>query len=182
MKFLKITFFLFLSLTLISCSDSDETPIYTLSTSNIAGTYNMNSFNVDVDLSTEVTTGVSATFSTIKIIGDIFQIDFVLNSSGSYTVSGQYSVTTTTSVVGGTSTEDSSIVSFTDSGTFSVNATENTITFNSSQDDFLGNEYLDKTFNVTVFNETSFTITQEAEKTIEPITTKANGEVKFVRQ
>lgn len=183
MKLLKSILILFIAISITSCGDdSSSEPAFILSNANIAGTYNISSFNVNVDLSTEVTPGVNATFSTIKIIGDIFQVDFILNTSGSYSVSGQYSVTTTTNVVGGSTTENSSIVNFNDSGTFTINSSENTITFNSSQDDFLGNEYLDKTFNVTVFSENSFTIAQEAEEVIDPITTKANGKVSFTKK
>ncbi len=182
MKLFKILLVLFISVSISSCSDNSSEPIFVLSNANIAGSYNMSSFNTDVDLSTEVKPGLSATFSTIKVVGDTFQVDFVLNASGTYTIAGQYRiVTTVTTVSGGNQDVTPSIVDFNDSGTFNINSTNNTITFTSSKDDFLGSEYLDKTFNVSAFNENFFTITQEGEKLVDPITTTVNGTVSFTR-
>lgn len=183
MKYLKILLIAFISISITSCSDSNDAPVFVLSNATIAGTYNMSNFNTDVDLSTEVRPGLSATFSTIKVVGDTFQVDFVLNESGTYTIEGQYRiVTTVTTVSGGNQDVTPSIVNFTDSGTFNINSTNNTITFASSKDDFLGSEYLDKTFTISVFNENSFTITQQGEEFVDPITTKVNGTVSFTRK
>ena len=49
MKNIKFILFLFLSITILSCSDNDNSvPAFALSNANIAGTYNMSSFNIDI--------------------------------------------------------------------------------------------------------------------------------------
>lgn len=192
MKFFKCILILFISASITSCGDDSSEPPFVLSNANIAGNYNMSSFNTDVDLSTEVTPGVKATFSTIKLVGDIFQVDFVLTSNGSYTASGQYSVTSTVTATGSSPVTNQSIINFSDSGTFNVNTANNTITFNSSNGDFLGSDFIknnfnvnifnNNTFNITVFNENGFKVAQEVEEVVNPIITEVSAVIGFVKK
>lgn len=177
MKLLKLIFVLFVVTTLTNCSSNDTVPTLTLSTNSIAGTYNISSFNSEAVLSTEVTPGISATISTVKIVGDTFQIDFTLNTDGSYTSSGQYRIETTVAPVTGNPVTTPSIVNFSDSGNFSINSNNNTITFSSSTDEFLSG-----TFEVVSFNDTSFGLSQETEEINDPITTTINTNISFVRK
>lgn len=177
MKLIKYILILFIATTFTNCGSNDSEPTLTLSTANIAGTYNISNLNTEAVLTTEVTPGVPVTISTIKIKGDTFQIDFVLNASGSYSASGQYRIETTVIPVSGSQTVTASIVNFSDSGTFNVNTTNSTITFTSSKGDFLSG-----TFKVVTFNESTFTLTQESEEFNDPIKTVLNSNFSFIRK
>jgi hypothetical protein len=172
-KLLVVLFVVFIA----SCSSNDTTnEIYNLTNANIAGTYNIGSLNIDLK-ATAITSGVPVTISTAKNIGDTFQVDFVMNVNGTYTASGQYRVVTTVTPITGAPITNSEIVVFSDSGSYNVNATTNEIGFTSKTD-----EFLDGTFKVTVFNENTFTLTQEFEEVDGSITTNGDAEVSFVRK
>ncbi len=188
MTLLKFILVLFISVSITSCSDEANEPPYRLTNANIVGSYNIESFSLNSDLSNEISPGVSATFSTAKFVGDTFQVDLELDANGTYTLSGQYRVITTITIVGGTNpTIPAAIINFSDSGTYSVNSLDNTIQFNSKSGNFLGATsldpvYLDTSFNIVVFNENTFSIEQEAENTIDKIKTKTNSSISFVRK
>jgi hypothetical protein len=63
------------------------------------------------------------------------------------------------------------------SGSYILNTLQNTITF-SSQDMSL----LEGTFNVIVFNETTFTLNQQVEETLGDLTVKANVNLSLERK
>jgi hypothetical protein len=177
MKNIKFILFLFLSITILSCSDNDNSvPAFALSNANIAGTYNMSSFNIDIKAST-VVSKVTVPVSTGKNVGDTFQINFILNANGSYTVDGQYRVVSTITPTGMTPITNTEIIDIDDSGSFSINTTNNTINFISSKDDFL-----DGTFEIKTFNENSFSIEEETQETDGNITVDILGIVEFVRK
>jgi hypothetical protein len=180
MKILKLTLFLFLTVSALSCSDNSEETIFDLSVANIAGTYSINSLNIDTKV-TSVTdvAGVQVPFTvaTSTSIGDTFQVDFILNTNNSYTASGQYRVVTTVYPAAGSPVTNTEIINLSDSGTYQLNTTNNTITFTSSSGDFL-----EGTLSVAVFNETTVSLTQETENVIDAITTKINASISFTRQ
>ena len=103
-----------------------------MSNDNIAGTYNINSFNIETNV-TSVTdvAGVEVPFTvdTSTSEGDTFQVIFVLNANGSYTASGQYRVVSVVIPAVGSQFTNTEIIDFTDSGSYSLNTVNNTITF-----------------------------------------------------
>ena len=95
MKLLKYFLVLFISITITSCSDSSSEPPYTLSNANIAGTYNIKSLSLNTEVtSSTIVAGVEVPFTVAssESTGDTFGVTFVLNTNGSYTVSGQYRI------------------------------------------------------------------------------------------
>jgi hypothetical protein len=183
MKLLKYFLVLFISISITSCSDSTSEAPFTLSSANIAGTYNINSLslNTKVTSSTNVA-GVEVPFTvaTSKSTGDTFGVTFILNENGTYTVSGQYRVVSVVTPAVGDTVTNNEIIRFPDagdSGTYNLNTADNTITFTSASGDFL-----EGTLNIVAFNETTVSLTQELEEVVDAITTNINANISFVRQ
>jgi hypothetical protein len=183
MKLLKYFLVLFISITITSCSDSSSEPPYTLSNANIAGTYNIKSLSLNTEVtSSTIVAGVEVPFTVAssESTGDTFGVTFVLNTSGSYTVSGQYRIVSVVTPAVGDTVTNNEIIRFPDagdSGTYNINTTDNTITFTSASGDFL-----EGTLTVIAFNETTVSLSQELEEVEDAITTKINANISFVRQ
>ncbi|MBT3741073.1 MAG: hypothetical protein P8N27_03230 [Polaribacter sp.] len=188
MKFLKFILVICISLAFTSCGDDSAEPPYALTKENIAGKYNLSSFNLDMDSSSEVSSGIFATFSSAKFVGDTFQLDLEMNSDGTYSLTGLFRVVSSISIVGGTNPTVPPLgINFNNSGNFSINNLKNTITFNSKSGNFLDLSSLElpsfePVFNVTVFNENSYSITQEAENVNDKIKIKTNSKISFIRK
>ena len=181
MKFFKFILVLLIAVSITGCSNNDSNePLFVLSNDNISGTYNINSFNIETNV-TSVTdvAGVEVPFTvaTSTSEGDTFQVIFVLNANGSYTASGQYRVVSVVIPAVGSQFTNTEIIDFTDSGSYSLNTVNNTITFTSVQGDFLNGE-----LEVVTFNETSFSLSQEEEEVVDKVTTEIKANISFIRQ
>ena len=181
MKFFKFILVLLIAVSITGCSSNDSNePLFVLSNTNIAGTYNINSFIVDTNVTsvTEVA-GVEVPFTVASSTseGDTFQVAFVLNANGSYTASGQYRVVSVVTPAVGNQFTNTEIIDFTDSGSYSLNTVNNTITFTSVQGDFLNGE-----LEVITFNETTITLSQEGEEVVDKVTTEIKANISFTRQ
>jgi hypothetical protein len=176
MKTLKFILFTLIATTILSCSDNSTEPAFILSNESLAGDYDIAVLNIDIETTAEVA-GVAVTISNTAIVGDTFQVDVIFNTDGTYSASGQYRVVSTVTPVGTAPITDTEIIVFSDSGSYSVNAVDDTITFMA-----LGDVLLAGTFNVTVFNETSVTLSQQVEETIGDITSSINMNLSLERK
>lgn len=177
MKIFKIVFALIIALNLSSCGDDSTTELpFTLSVSNIAGTYNISSYNSDI-VNTVVTQDATVTVSNAKKVGDTFQVNFTLNANGTYTAEGRYRIIGTVTPVGKNPIVTPDIIVFSDSGDFSVNIADGTINFNSTTDEFLKGE-----LRFVSFNESSFSLTQQTEEIDAQITAAINTTISFERK
>ena len=103
---------------------------------------------------------------------------YKFNADGTFTAGGQYRVVSTITPVGTPAITESEIIIFEPSpGSYTLDSIENTITF-MSQDAGL----LEGTFNVIVFNETTFTLNQQIEETMGDLTVKANVNLSLERK
>lgn len=174
MKFSKILLLLVIAVSIVSCkSDDDGAVAFTLSNTNIAGTHALNFFLVNIDQSLEFN-GIPVTSNT-SVVGDTFQVTAVFGDDGTYTISGQYRIVATVTV-GGISETDTEIIVLDESGAYQINTTDQTITMSSL------NELGDGTFDVELFNETEFRLTQTISETTPDITSTATSELRFVRE
>jgi hypothetical protein len=165
---------LVIAVSIVSCkSDDDGVVAFTLSNTNIAGTHALNFFLVNLDQSLEFN-GIPVTSNT-SIVGDTFQVTAVFGDNGTYTISGQYRIVATVTV-GGISETDTEIIVLDDSGTYQINTTDQTITMSGL------NELGDGVFDVELFNETEFRLTQTISETTPDITSTTTTELRFVRE
>ena len=157
MKILKSIFVTLLFISVVSCGDNDEPTIpFSLNAESLAGSYNMSALTKDIVTTTVVSNQV-VKISDEKIVGDIFELNFILNADGTYTVEGNYTVESELKPVGSSATTTKDIIPFfTDAGSFTINVLERKIAFISS-----GDEFLNGTLSITAFNETLFTLNQE---------------------
>ncbi len=180
MKLLKFIFFSSFLLLIISCDDDnvDTTP-FILSNENIVGTYNINELNIETKItSTTDVSGVSIPFAvaTSTINGDVFQFSFVLNSGGTFSASGQFVIETVVTPASGEVVTSQEIVNKTNSGSFTLNSEDAKITFVSSEGDFL-----EGTYTILLFNETTLSLNQEIEESSGAITNEINTSISFTR-
>lgn len=177
MKTIKILLLLFVCTTLTNCSDDNAAPTYPLSYENIAGNYNIQSLSINTETTTLV--GVVPITARANGVGDTFQVDLLLNTDRTYTIKGEHRIVVTTTVPGVPSTTTEEIIVIDESGSYSINNANNSITFSDQNAEFLNGS-----LNVSVFNESSFSLTQEVEGT-EPLTNsdfKVNLAVSFIRK
>lgn len=177
MKILKSLFVLFIAISLSSCSSETSAPTYPLSLANIAGTYNIQSLSVSTDINTTTSNGLSIKVATASLVGDIFQIDLVMNTDGTYTAKGAYTTTYRLSPVAGPGVEEVKIVNIDYSGNFALNTVDNRITFSGGllQD-------LSGTLEFQTFNETSFSLFQEIDLNVGSNVETAKTAVSFIRK
>ena len=181
MKILKFIFFLSFILLITSCSDdnADTTP-FILSNENIIGTYNISELNIETKVtSTTDVAGVLIPFTVATSIsnGDIFQFAFVLNSDGTFSASGQFVIETEVTPATGDVVTNEEILNNTNSGTYTLNSENAKITFVSSIGDFL-----EGTYNILLFNETTLSLNQEIEQLSGAITNEINTSISFIRE
>lgn len=156
MKLFKIIFFICITATLSSCGDSDDGEDFTLSNTNIAGTYEMNAYRAEKSEDATSSSGSSVNLSKTVTVGDTFQLNLVLSAAGTYTASGQYRTVATITPNGENSSEESKIVVVDVSGTYQLNAVDKTLVFNPQNDDFFKG-----LFTIKTFNENSLRLEQE---------------------
>ena len=177
MKKLKYIFFAVITATILSCADNSTEPELILSNESLAGNYDIAVLDSDLETST-VVADVPVTVANASLVGDTFQVDVIINADGTFSAGGQYRVVSTITPVGTAPITETEIITFdTSSGSYILNTLQNTITF-SSQDMSL----LEGTFNVIVFNETTFTLNQQVEETLGDLTVKANVNLSLERK
>ncbi|MFK8059462.1 MAG: hypothetical protein AB8B78_05160 [Polaribacter sp.] len=171
MKTIKLILALSIAIFITSCSsDDNKTVAFDYIIGNVAGNYTIKSYNADLS-NTVNTQGTNVAVSSAKKLGDTFQVNIQLNANGTYTALGQYRVVTTVTPVSGSATTTPAIINVDDSGSFSVSTSgARTISFVTKTGEFLLGKY-----DVNLFNETTFTLTQDSEKTDGNITTKTKA-------
>ncbi|WP_397445037.1 hypothetical protein [Polaribacter sp. R77954] len=179
MKNLKYILVLVLSVSFFSCGDDNSgNTVFTLSYANIAGTYEILSLEGEQNETATTNSGAVVNVFTSTIVADSFDdVNFTLNSDGTYTATGAYRIVINETPNGGTTTTDSEIEVFEASGTYTINNTTNTITFSPSND-----EFVEGLFEVITFSETTFTITQEDSDVNGGITTTSTVRMALVRK
>ena len=177
MNKLKYILFAIITSTILSCADNSTEPELILSNESLAGNYDITVLNSDIETST-VVANVPVTVANASLVGDTFQVDVVINADGTFSAGGQYRVVSTITPVGSDAITETEILTFEQTdGTYSLNTLENTITF-SSQDVSL----IEGTFNVIVFNETTFTLNQQVEEIVGDLTVRANVNLSLERR
>jgi len=177
MKTLKLILFAVITSTILSCADNSTEPELILSNESLAGNYDIAVLDSDLETST-VVADVPVTVANASLVGDTFQVDVIINADGTFSAGGQYRVVTTITPVGTAPITETEIITLDpSSGSYILNTLQNTITF-SSQDMSL----LEGTFNVIVFNETTFTLNQQVEETLGDLTVKANVNLSLERK
>lgn len=177
MNKLKYIFFAVITSTILSCADNSTEPELILSNESLAGNYDITVLNSDIETST-VVANVPVTVANASLVGDTFQVDVVINADGTFSAGGQYRVVSTITPVGSDAITETEILTFEQTdGTYTLNTLENTITF-SSQDVSL----IEGTFNVIVFNETTFTLNQQVEEIVGDLTVRANVNLSLERR
>jgi hypothetical protein len=177
MKTLKLILFAVITSTILSCADNSTEPELILSNESLAGNYDIAVLDSDLETST-VVADVPVTVANASLVGDTFQVDVIINADGTFSAGGQYRVVTTLTPVGTAPITETEIITLDpSSGSYILNTLQNTITF-SSQDMSL----LEGTFNVIVFNETTFTLNQQVEETLGDLTVKANVNLSLERK
>ena len=177
MKTLKLILFAVITSTILSCADNSTEPELILSNESLAGNYDIAVLDSDLETST-VVADVPVTVANASLVGDTFQVDVIINADGTFSAGGQYRVVSTITPVGTAPITETEIITLDPySGSYILNTLQNTITF-SSQDMSL----LEGTFNVIVFNETTFTLNQQVEETLGDLTVKANVNLSLERK
>lgn len=174
MKPTKLLMLFVLAIAVLSCSGDDDggDDPFVLNLTNLAGTYALNFFNVNLQQTIEFQ-GIPIT-STTDIVGDTFQVELVLNENGNYSIEGEYRITATTTVAGESETV-SEIVTVDDSGTFVLDNDLETITINST------NPLLEGTYQISLFNETQLNLTQEISLDEDGVVSELTGEQRYNR-
>ena len=177
MKTLKLILFAVITSTILSCADNSTEPELILSNESLAGNYDVAVLDSDLETST-VVADVPVTVANASLVGDTFQVDVIINADGTFSAGGQYRVVSTITPVGTAPITETEIITLDpSSGSYILNTLQNTITF-SSQDMSL----LEGTFNVIVFNESTFTLNQQVEETLGDLTVKANVNLSLERK
>lgn len=173
MKILKFFLFAAIALTFAACSSDDDgvTPVVELNIANLVGTYDI--FSITDSSETTVTGGgTTVQFSTYVSSGDTFtNTVFTFNADGTYVSSGSYRDTSTTTFTGQAPETVMEIVTIDDSGTYSIDTVSRTLTLDG-----------DDVYDVTVFNGTSLTITDNYTETSQSFTDEGTFEIKMTKQ
>ena len=177
MKKLKYIFFAVITATILSCADNSTEPELILSNESLAGNYDIAVLDSDIETST-IVANIPVTVANASLVGDTFQVDVVINADGTFTAGGQYRIVSTITPVGSPQITETEIITVEpSSGSYILNSLQNTVTF-TSQDAGL----LEGTFNVIVFNETTFTLNQQIEETLGDLTLKINVNISLERK
>ncbi|MEO9571812.1 MAG: hypothetical protein ABJH82_11260 [Polaribacter sp.] len=179
MKILKFILTLLISVSITSCSSDESTPPFDLTSSNFAGSYDINSITYkEVETITSSSGNSSIVLTTINGVADSFDdISFVINANGTFTASGKYRNVITEKPNTGSTITDNEIIVFNASGTYQLNTIDNTITFNQQSGDFI-----DGVFSIKSFKETGVTIEQEIIETDGNSTLTFNGSIGLIRK
>jgi len=170
MKIIKYLFVLILIVSLASCKSDDDTDTpYLLTNENFAGIYNLNYLLANVE-TTGIIGGVPFTVPSTSE-GSVFQVETSFNQNETYSLVGQFLLTT--NVVGSGTTQE--IIVLDENGTFQLNDAAKTITITSTLD------LLNGTFDVTLFTENELRMINEKTTVDGSITTESAVEIRFTR-
>ena len=170
MKIIKYLFVLIVIVSLASCkSDDDNDTAYLLINENFSGLYNLNFLVANVE--TTVIIGGNPVVVPSTSEGSVFQVDTSFNLNGSYSLGGQFLLTTTITGSGATN----EIIDLDENGSYQLNDTAKTITITSNE------EFLNGTFDVTLFNENELRIKSEKTTIDGDVTTESVIEIRFTR-
>jgi len=170
MKIIKYLFVLIVIVSLASCkSDDDNDTPYLLINENFSGLYNLNFLVANVE--TTVIIGGNPVVVPSTSEGSVFQVDTSFNLNGTYSLGGQFLLTTTITGSGATN----EIIDLDENGSYQLNDTAKTITITSNE------EFLNGTFDVTLFNENELRIKSEKTTTDGDVTTESVIEIRFTR-
>jgi hypothetical protein len=147
---------------------------YLVTNVNLDGDHKLTFFESDGTISANVA-GVPVT-GTITVLGDTFQLNVIFDEDGTYVMNGQYRIVTTI-VLGGETIEEAEILSFNnETGTYSTDANAETITFT-------GENGIDGTWNVQVFNQGQLILTNmRTETTDDNAEVNLTSEIRLMRQ
>lgn len=175
MRSTRILLIFILTISVLSCKKDDNGGVtaFLLTNENLAGIHALTFLSIIIDQTFEIN-GIPVTSHTTAV-GDTFQVLFIFTENGTYTAEGEFRITTTTTVAGQTQTETEIIV-LDDNGTYQLNTNAQTITING------GGEFGSGVFDVTLFNETEFRLTQEMSDDSNNIITDTQSELRFIRQ
>lgn len=173
MKFSKILLLLVITLSIVSCKKDDDSPVaFVLSNANLAGTHDLTYYTKN-----QVITG-SVAGSTIIITknttADTYQSQITFMEDGTFTFSGEYRTTTTSSQGGDPVVE---IVVLNEEGEYFVSNSARTIRIEGGG--VLGNS---DSNTVTLFNETELRVTYGKTYTENGDEIVETQEFRFVRQ
>mgnify|MGYP000005820010 CR=1 FL=1 len=169
---------LLVAFSLFNCnSNNEERPIFVLSKSNLVGIHEIESFILDTKTTTEVS-GFPVVINS-NSVGNLFQVELIFNADDTYSLKGEYAVTTTITSAGSQPVVNEEILIVNESGTFSVNNTENTISFISPEAAFLTG-----TLTVSGLSEEKLSLLQTVEETISLRNTliEADLKISFLRK
>ena len=170
MKIIKYLFVLIVIVSLASCkSDDDNDTPYLLINENFSGLYNLNFLVANVE--TTVIIGGNPVVVPSTSEGSVFQVDTSFNLNGTYSLGGQFLLTTTITGSGATN----EIIDLDENGSYQLNDTAKTITITSNE------EFLNGTFDVTLFNENELRIKSEKTTIDGDVTTESVIEIRFTR-
>ncbi len=175
MRSTRIILFFLMVISVASCKKDDDgsVTVFLLNNENLAGTHALTFQSVVIDQTFEIN-GIPVTSHT-TVVGDTFQVLFVFAVNGTFTSEGEFRVTITTTVAGQTEIQTEIIV-LDENGTYQLNANAQTITIDG------GGEFGNGTFDVILFNETEFRITQQLSDDTNNVITDTTSELRFVRQ
>ncbi|MGC1472915.1 MAG: hypothetical protein WA775_10010 [Psychroserpens sp.] len=140
MKIFKLFFVAAVLLTMTACGNDDDggSSEIELTNATLAGTYDITFLEGSSQTSLTSSTGTTVVSSTETYSGSVFS-DAVLrlNASGTYSVAGDYVLTSIVTETGMDSETVEDIVTLNDSGSFTVNNEERTISFDGEVSDIL---------------------------------------------
>jgi hypothetical protein len=163
MKKINFIIFLCISAILISCGDDNSDDRLLLTNANLQGTYQMGAFNQINDETATSSSGTNVSLSSTTNVGDIYNLDMIINENGTFSASGQYTFDFVTKPNGSAQVTGSTIVDVEVLGNFTINSLNNTITFIAATS--LEDKFLSGTYNVVLLNSTTLSLVQEIENT-----------------
>ncbi|WP_026775997.1 hypothetical protein [Polaribacter sp. Hel_I_88] len=161
MKKINFIICLCISAILVSCGDDNSDDRLLITNANLQGTYQMGAFNQTIDESATSSSGATVNLSSTTSVGDIYNLDIIINENGTYSASGQYTFDFVTTPNGSAQVTGSTIVDVEVLGNFTINSLENTITFIDSTS--IEDEFLSGTYNIVLLNSNTLSLVQEIE-------------------
>ena len=157
---------------MLSCSNSDNEPIFVLSKANLIGTYDMESMTLNTKTTTEVS-GFPVVVNS-NSVGSLFQIDLIFNSDDTYSIKGEYAVKTTTTSIGNSPIVNEQIIVINETGTYAVDNTDGTISFTNQNAELLTGKLM-----VSAISENKLSLAQLLEEAIPSLNTTIEADLKI---
>ena len=143
----------------LSCGSDDSGPSFDLTNENLAGNYVLESFESS-DVTDVNIAGRDLLETSIVAEGSTFEVEAMFNDDGTFTLSGEFLLSTTESFFGST---DSEIVDLDGgSGTYILDDDKDEITLDFDDIDDLGID-IDGTYEIEKFSDTALEILKEVE-------------------